>query len=334
MFRSLLCKSGGTLKRAAAIINGESSSSTLLAAKYFLLTFQNQNVVVISNSRVTSIFCSFSTNSSRNGNGNVTSSDSEFLVSYLINSCGLTQEKAVTASGKLNFKTTSNPDSVLALLKAYEFTDSHISRLILRYPAILSSNPHKTLKPKFDFFKSKGIHGLDLANFISNDPKILRESFNKGIIPSFDILKSILQTDQNVIKIIKRCSRVLCKYLVRKTMGNLELLLYEGVPQTKISYYLIQQPRSFMLDHNRFKKIAQSPRVFSRSLKERLIPRCSVIGILVSKGLIKKMISISALSTMVDECFLEKFVMMYEQEVPELMKVFQGQLSYQDLLQN
>ncbi|RZC76262.1 hypothetical protein C5167_000366 [Papaver somniferum] len=41
--------------------------------------------------------------------------------------------------------------------------------------------------------------------------------------------------------------------------------------------------------------------VFSRSLKERLIPRCSVIRILVSKGLIKKMISINALSTMVDE---------------------------------
>ncbi|XP_026418212.1 uncharacterized protein LOC113313633 [Papaver somniferum] len=263
MFRSLLCKSGGTLKRAASIINGESSSSSsgLSAAKYFIFTSQNQNVVVISNSRVASIICSFSTTSSRNGNGNVTSSDSDydssFVVSYLVNSCGLSQGEAITASKKLKFKTTSNPDSVLTLLKSYGFTDSHISRLIPKQPLILSSNPHKTLKLKFDFFKSKGIHGLDLADFISNDPKILRESFNKGIIPSFDILKSILQTDQNVIKIIKRSSRVLCINVVRKLMGNLELLIYQGVPETNVSKFLIQQPRSFMIDINRFKKMVQ-----------------------------------------------------------------------------
>ncbi|RZC76227.1 hypothetical protein C5167_000533 [Papaver somniferum] len=61
--------------------------------------------------------------------------------------------QAITASEKLDFKTTSNPDSVLSLLRTYGSTELHISKLINNYPFILSSDPHKTLKPKFDFFQ-------------------------------------------------------------------------------------------------------------------------------------------------------------------------------------
>ncbi|RZC76228.1 hypothetical protein C5167_000539 [Papaver somniferum] len=70
---------------------------------------------------------------------------------------------------------------------------------------------------------------------------------------------------------------------------------------------------------------AECPLVIDCSLKWRIIPRCSVIKILVSKGLIKELIPLRALSTMVDEAFLEKFVFKYEQQVPGLMKIFKGQ---------
>ncbi|RZC82204.1 hypothetical protein C5167_044992 [Papaver somniferum] len=338
---------------------------------------------------------------------NLTCSDSNsaFVVSYLINSCGLSQDKAVTASKKLNFKTTSNPDSVLTLLKAYGFTELHISKLIPRHPAILSSKPDKTLKPKLDFFISKGLYDLDLADFITKEPRILNKRFSKGIFPPFDIIKSIVQSDENVIKIINRCPWILTACQLKRVMVNVERLRNEGVPQANISTYLIHQPRAYMENVNRFKEIvekvkemgfnhlqtsflkaidglisiseanwrkkmdvykrwgwsedhfhsafrrcpycmkssekkitavmnflvnemgydsasiAQYPVVINCSLTERIIPRCSVSRILVSKGLIKKMISINVLSKMVDECFLEKFVMTYEQEVPELMKV-------------
>ncbi|XP_026427586.1 uncharacterized protein LOC113323483 [Papaver somniferum] len=425
MFRYFLCKSGRNLKRATAIINGESSSSSSLAAKYFPFTFQNRNVFVISKSRVTSVSYSFSTTTS-NGSINVTSagsgsgsdSDSSFVVSYLIDSCGLSESEAITASKKLNFKTTSKPNSVVSLLKTYGFTESHISKLIPRYPSILSSNPHKTLKPKLDFFKSKGLYGFDLTNFISKEPLILARGFNNEIIPSFDILKSILHSDQNVIKMIKRNCRILSSNHVKRLMVNLELLRNQGVPEPHISICLIRQPTVFSGDVAKFRKIvektkemgfhplntrflvaiqglasmseanwrekkdvykrwgwsedhiqtafkkhpqcmtvsekkimevmnflvnemgydpsnvAECPLILDCSLKWRIIPRCSIIKILVSRGLIKKHISLSTLTTMVDESFVEKFVKKYEEEVPGVMKIFQGQLNYQQLLQN
>lgn len=78
--------------------------------------------------------------------------------------------------------------------------------------------------------------------------------------------------------------------------------------------------------------IVENPLILNSSLKKRIIPRCSIIRILVSNGLIKKTISLSSLSVMVDKYFLDKFVKPYEQEFPELIEVFQGQSSYQDIL--
>ncbi|XP_026424007.1 uncharacterized protein LOC113320297 [Papaver somniferum] len=412
MLRSLFHKLGVTLKRK--LIHRESSSSSAPPAKYFLFTFQNQNVV--NKSRVISIFSSFSTIS--DGNLNSSDSNSSFVASYLINSCGLSENEPITASKSLNFKTKSNPDSVLTLLRAYGFTESHISKLINKYPFILSFKPDKTLKPKLDFFISKRLCGLDLANFILNDPLILRHSLNKGMIPSFDILKTIVQSDENFIKLLRRNSWILSRKQVKRLMVNLELLRTEGVPVTNISKWLIQQPVAFTGDVDSFKKIvqkvkemgfdpsrttflkaihglasmteanwikkmdvykrwgwsedqiqlafrkdpgcmmasekkimavmdfvvnemghdsssvAETPLLISCSLKGRIIPRCSVIKILVSKGLIKEIISLSSILTMVDMIFLEKFVKKNAQEVPELMEVFQGQLDYQNLIQN
>ncbi|XP_026412537.1 uncharacterized protein LOC113308266 [Papaver somniferum] len=293
-----------------------------------------------------------------------------------------------------------------------------ISKLINYYPSILSSDPHKTLKPKLDFFKSKGLFTPDLVNFFSIGPAILMSSFSKVISPSFDILKSIVQSDQNVIKLIKRNSWILCTNQVKKLMVNIELLRNQGVPQTNISNYLINQPRKFTGDANSFREIvdkvkdmgfnhlqtaflrgiiglasmneanwknkmdvykrwdwsedhiqtafrknpycmtasekkimevmnflvnemgyeslsiAEYPIIVNCSLKARIIPRCSVIKVLVSRGVIKEKIPINTISTMIDKSFLEKFVKKYEQEVPGLMKVFQGLLNYQELLQN
>ncbi|XP_026412822.1 uncharacterized protein LOC113308575 isoform X1 [Papaver somniferum] len=399
MFRSLLCKSRGTLKRAAAIIHGESSSSTLAAptAKYFF-RIQNQN------SRVTSTFSSFSTTASNYSN--LTScSDSSFVVSYLINSCGLSQTEAITASEKLSFRNTLNPDSVLALLKRYGFTEIHISKVISKVPSILQSNPTNILKPKLDFFKSKGIDEFELADFISSFPQLLTLDLRKEIIPCFDTLRSIVQSDENVVKMIRRNPWIISRDRVEVVRVNVEILRNEGVPETHISNHLILHPKAYTA--NRFEEIvdrvrdmgfhhsettflvavhmlritseaslrnkmdifkryggwsedqilsafrksptcmktsgekimevlgflviemgydssivAENPVIFTCNLEEKIIPRCSVIRVLISRGLIEENISLSTLATLSDESFLKKFVKKYEEEVPGLMKVF------------
>ncbi|XP_026416097.1 uncharacterized protein LOC113311479 [Papaver somniferum] len=68
---------------------------------------------------------------------------------------------------------------------------------------------------------------------------------------------SIVQSDQNVIKMIKRNSWVLCSNQLKRVMVNLEFLRNQGVPHTNICKYLIDQPRAFLENANRFKEIVE-----------------------------------------------------------------------------
>ncbi|RZC78385.1 hypothetical protein C5167_003587 [Papaver somniferum] len=102
----------------------------------------------------------------------------------------------------------SKEDLVITLLDSYGFTKPLISKIITKYPPILSSDPHKTLKPNIDFFISKGLSGLELAKFISSNPNLLKRNLQNHIIPPFNTLKNILQSDKNVITTLKRQSSV------------------------------------------------------------------------------------------------------------------------------
>ncbi|OVA06458.1 Mitochodrial transcription termination factor-related [Macleaya cordata] len=327
-----------------------------------------------------------------------------------MNSCGLSEDKAISASKKIHFETSCRPDSVLTFLENNGFTKPYISKLINKRPSVLLADPHKTLKPKFEFFSSMGLSDLDLAMVLSNDPTLLKRSLENQIIPSFALLKNIVHTDRNVIAALKRSSWVLLQDPDKKMVPNIELLRGQGVPESNITTLLITQPRALLINAGRFKKIveeikgmgfdplktafvmaihgltsmskstwaskldvyrrwgwsedeirtafrkqpfcmmasekkitaimdflvnqmgyspsimAECPTVLMLSFEKRIFPRCSVIRILVSKGLIRKEYRITTVLTMVEESFLKKYVIKYEQEVPELLKAYQGQL--------
>ncbi|OVA06459.1 Mitochodrial transcription termination factor-related [Macleaya cordata] len=395
-------------------INGADHSTTTHPLSLLILQ-KNQNPSLII--RVKSISSSsspssssVSISSSTNHTSSSSSSSSSFVVSYLINSCGLSEDKAISASKELHFETPSRPDSVLILLENKGFTKPYISKLITKRPTFLLADPHKTLKPKLDFFIARGLTGLDLAEVLSKDPVLLNTSLENQIIPTFAFLKSILHTDRNVITVIKRCSWVLKHAPDRNMAPNIGFLRDQGVPESSISMLLMSSPNVLGTNADRFKVIieeikgmgfdpsktafvqaiqaltsmskstweaksrvysrwglsedeirtafrkqplcmmasekkimagmdffvnqmsyspsymAEHPLVLMYSLEKRIIPRCRVIRVLVSKGLVKKNLSITTVLKVAEKAFLKKYVIQYEQEVPELLKVYQGRL--------
>ncbi|XP_026425408.1 uncharacterized protein LOC113321717 [Papaver somniferum] len=347
----------------------------------------------------------FSSSPPNHKNSSISSS---FVVHYLINSCGLSEHQAITASKTVNFTTSTNPDSVLDLLENHGFTKPYISKLITWYPKILKFGIQKNLKPKFDFFKSKGLSGIDLAEFfLSCNPRVLETSLQDKIIPCCDALKNIVQFDKNVIVIIRRHPWLLTgSVYLKNLMVNIELLGDEGVPQSNVSNFLMNQPSSLTISTTKFEEIVQQikgmgfdpskaaflrglqgltamtkptwelkvnaygkwgwteddiqnafrkhpqcmmlsekkimstmdflvnqmgynpssmakwPAIFSYSLEKRIIPRCSVYKILTSKGMVKDKIALITFLSLSDESFLKKFVIKFEVEVPELLKLY------------
>ncbi|XP_059632256.1 uncharacterized protein LOC132274909 isoform X2 [Cornus florida] len=161
-----------------------------------------------------------------------------FTVDYLINSCGLSSETAISASKHINFKSLDKPNSVLNFFKNHGFSEIQISALIRKIPRILLLDPNKILLPKLEFFYSNGISSTELTKIVSTSPFILERSLKNHIIPSFNLFKNFFHSDDKFIAAFKRCPRIVERYHNDITFSNIEILRQHGVPDSNIVYFL------------------------------------------------------------------------------------------------
>ncbi|KAF5941494.1 hypothetical protein HYC85_019136 [Camellia sinensis] len=100
--------------------------------------------------------------------------------------------------------------------------------------SVLLSDPKKTLLPKLEFFKSKCDSSSDVAKLLSSEPTILKRSLENQIIPSFNILKKFMGSEEELIYCIKRFARVLVYDLQVFVIPNIEIMREAGVPNANI----------------------------------------------------------------------------------------------------
>ncbi|KAL3644795.1 hypothetical protein CASFOL_009975 [Castilleja foliolosa] len=166
-------------------------------------------------------------------------SQKSLVVSYLINTCGLSPDDAVSASKKMNnlcFKSPENPDAVLKLLRAYGFTDAHhIPKIVTRWPDVLLASPSKTLFPKFEFLRSIGVRLPVLAHNLSIYPFMLRRSLKNWIIPLYNDLKSLLGSDERVAHVFSRSPAGFMSF-------DVSIFRERGVPESSIITLVMYQP--------------------------------------------------------------------------------------------
>ncbi|KAF8395585.1 hypothetical protein HHK36_019535 [Tetracentron sinense] len=173
---------------------------------------------------------------------------SSLTVDYLVNSCGLSPESALKASQQIHIKTTSKPDSVLELFRNYGFTNTHLAKIINGLPSLLLADPIKTLKPKMEFFRNNGISDPILAKFLSANATILWRSLENQIIPSFNYLKSLLHTNDNIAFTLGRDSWI----LHRLQKQNISLLQNHGAPESTIFKIIMINPRVLCVKPDKF----------------------------------------------------------------------------------
>ncbi|OMO87115.1 Mitochodrial transcription termination factor-related protein [Corchorus olitorius] len=185
--------------------------------------------------------------------------DESFTVSYLINSCGLSPESALSVSKKVQLKNNpTQPDSVLNFFKNHGFSQTQIRKIVERMPNLLLSNPEKTLLPKFQFFYSKGIPSSDLSVVLSSNPSVLGYNIDKCIIPHFNSFKDFTRCDDSeVFLAYKNCSHILTCNFQSIVAPNVALLRQHGVPDSNIMTKLVCHPRHFTLNHDKFRRTVE-----------------------------------------------------------------------------
>ncbi|RVW61787.1 hypothetical protein CK203_063337 [Vitis vinifera] len=299
---------------------------------------------------------------------------------------GLSPQSALSASRKLQFETPEGADSVLALLRNYGCTNTHISKIVSKYPALFTTDPEKTLLPKLEFFRSVGFSGPDIAVMVNeNVVRVLRkthwitvQSVQKAITPNIAILTEIGVPMSNILflvtchpnaviqnrekfstsvkKVIEmgfdplkvsflKAVQVICGMGESIWEQRMEVYKRWGLTDDEImsmfrldplcmrsSEKKIMSVMDFLVNKMGWEPatIARYPTVFMRSLEKKIIPRCSVVKVLQMKGLVKKDLCLGILGCS-ENNFFDKFVLKYEQEVPELLNVYQGKIGILEL---
>ncbi|CAL9004492.1 unnamed protein product, partial [Prunus brigantina] len=240
-----------------------------------------------------------------------------FTVTYLINTCGLSPEGAVLASKWVELQSPERADSVLELLRNYGASQTQISKLIRSHPKLLSTDPEKNLMPKLEFFSSLEISKVDLLKKLAFNPKLLAVSLRNRILPTYNFLRSML-SEKNVGFVFKLKSCIFLEGHCKHVVPNIGLLRESGMPQPCISFLLTRM-------------IAKYPVALGLSLERRLIPRCSVVKVLLLKGFINENLNLGSLLKPTEKQFLEIFVNRYLGQVPELLSLYQGKVDIQDV---
>ncbi|GAB2255621.1 hypothetical protein Droror1_Dr00009399 [Drosera rotundifolia] len=172
------------------------------------------------------------------------SSSSHLVVEYLIKSLEFSRDEAISAAKKLRcFKSNANPDSVLEMLKRNGFDDAQIKEIAASSPRILSMNADKTLAPKIRVLRELGLTNPELVKIRALKVGIMRSGLRSAILPAIKTIRSILGSDENVAKVIKRSVSVLGnrKYLEQ----NIQLLRSRGMNDDRIGKLMVLSPRVF-----------------------------------------------------------------------------------------
>ncbi|XP_059624647.1 transcription termination factor MTERF5, chloroplastic-like [Cornus florida] len=358
---------------------------------------------------ITPTFVRFFETQSIANNSNFTEKQA-FTVSYLTKSCGLSLETAISASKKINIKSTVKSDSVLELLRSHGFTENHISRLFSTYPKFILADPEGILRPKIEYFESLGIFGPDLPSCLCSS-SILQGSLENRIKPTINFLKQYISTNEDLIRALKQSSG---RCSTEKVMlPNIYALRAHGVPESHIGKLFMLQPRALTVRVDVFKEItdavkemgfdpksrsyllavramstiskinwekkkeaymsfgwsesqfnsafkvqpgcmltsekkikklmdffvnkaglrasdtAKCPNLFLTSLERRIIPRCSVLQVLMSKGLIRKDVEVVWVLICKKKIFETRFLTKYKEVAPEVIKAYKGEIGFQ-----
>ncbi|PIN01243.1 hypothetical protein CDL12_26249 [Handroanthus impetiginosus] len=101
----------------------------------------------------------------------------------------------------------------------------------------------------------------------------------------------------------------------------------------KYSEKKIMDNMDFLVNDCGFKPddVARCPALLGLNLDKRMKPRFLVARVLNEKGLLKKKISAATLLKMPEEEFLKRYVVNYQEDVPELLEIYRRKLSVSEM---
>ncbi|KAJ9179082.1 hypothetical protein P3X46_010906 [Hevea brasiliensis] len=222
------------------------------------------------------------------------------------------------------------------ILKSLLLSDEKVFKTLIRLSPIDLSSVKKNFTLNLLVLRELGMPESTISLFVTSSPKRMCQNVDKFsrnvkeiIGMGFNPVKSVFAF---ALGVKSQMSPITWKGKIEvfRTWGLLEdeiLLAFRKYPLFMIlSEKTIMKKMDFLVNEMGCQPavLARTPAVLTYSLEKRIVPRCSVIKVLLLKGLIKETISLLSFLPRPDKSFLESFVIKHEEQVPQLMDVFKG----------
>jgi mTERF domain-containing protein len=193
--------------------------------------------------------------------------------------------------------------------------------------------------PNIEVLRKLGVPQRFISLLVCNFPKVaftkhsrFVEAVNFVKEMGFDPLKSnFVLALQGIVKMDKETWESKLKIFERWGWSkDICLLAFQKYPLYMVTSDIkILKIMSFLVNDMGFtpEDIARRPGILNRNLEKTLIPRCLVVKILKSRGLIKSDLLIGTFITISEKTFLARYVTPFQKDLQLLLDVYKGQKS-------
>ncbi|XP_043723623.1 uncharacterized protein LOC122670721 isoform X2 [Telopea speciosissima] len=228
----------------------------------------------------------------------------------------------------------------LNYLKTFIHTNENLISCLKRFGRVYNFNVKRILEPNLATLRSYGVPDSGISRVIIHFPKLLTLKVLR--------LKDIAAAVSNMGFDPNRCSFIIAIYSISVVSkqkweskreafrsfgwsGDEFLLAFKIQPMIMFtSEKKLRKLMNFFVNvlHLKPSDVAKYPNLFLISLERRIIPRCSVLQVLMSKGLIEKDVNVVSMLNDNKKRFEKRFVTRYEGEVPEVIKAYKGEMGF------
>ncbi|CAL9181076.1 unnamed protein product [Musa hybrid cultivar] len=207
----------------------------LVQKRLFCILPCNKSTIHLSSYEICSLFSSFYT-----AKDQISDHKSNFSVVNPLQSCELSSEKAAKTAKCRTCHTKSSSSSLsIEFFKQSGWSDAQVMKLMQREPRLLRANVETILKPRMRSLQDMGFSDTEIVQLVSSCPNMLNFC---DIQPRINFWRSLLGSNERLIKACRRNMFLLASSLARKIEPNISLLRECGISEQHITQMVVRLP--------------------------------------------------------------------------------------------
>ncbi|XP_077247620.1 transcription termination factor MTERF15, mitochondrial-like [Tasmannia lanceolata] len=232
----------------------------------------------------------------------------------------------------------NNTIPCIDFLRSHLRSNENIIAALKRSPRLLHLHLQRPMPSNVSTLQKHGVPESSISKLFMTEPGALMvgaDRFSENVMMIKDM-------GFNPLKLMFIRAVTMMSVITKSTWeGKLEVYRSVGWSENDMLYAFKMQPICMGISEKKIRKVmgyfvnkmgwkpsvlSRSPYLLNLSLEKRIHPRCSIMQILMSEGLINKDLNLAWVLKLTEKDFMKKFVIKNQVRVPKIQRVYQNMI--------